>query len=215
MKAIVVGATGATGKELVKQLLADDDFSEIIIFVRRETGIEHQKLTTHIINFDMPEQWENQVQGDVLFSCLGTTLKMAGSQQAQWRIDYEYQLQFAKIAYGNGIKTYVLVSSKGANPNSKLFYTRMKGQLEKEIKKLDFNRLLIMNPPILIRENSDRNSEKIGVCILKFLNKIGLLHSQKPMPTWVLAQSMINNSKKTEQGIFHFSAEKIRESVVS
>src|SRR5687767_15068207 len=98
MTALVIGATGLVGSELVNQLLSDNKFEKLIVFVRRSIGKEHSKLTEHIIDFDSPRQWNMLVHGDVLFSTLGTTLKQAGSKGAQFKIDYTYQYQFAKVA---------------------------------------------------------------------------------------------------------------------
>ena len=80
MKALVIGATGATGKDLVDQLLNDQDYKEVEVFVRNPLNIENSKLTTHIVDFEKPEEWKDLVKGDVAFSCLGTTLKNAGSK---------------------------------------------------------------------------------------------------------------------------------------
>lgn len=200
MQAVVIGATGATGKDLLPLLLQDDSFQQVHIFVRSEPNVQHLKLTVHVIDFDKPDTWQNLVQGDVLFSCLGTTLKAAGSQAAQWKIDYEYQYEFAKCAKENGVNHCVLVSSAQASPNAKFFYTRMKGQLETAIKQLQFLKLTIFNPPILIRKNSDRTGEVAGLKIIQLLHKIGLLRSQQPLPTEVLAQAMVNCAKVQEAG---------------
>ena len=127
MKALVIGATGAVGSDLVEQLLKDDAFERVTVFVRRPLAVENPKLTVHIIDFDHPEQWRELLQGDVLFSCLGTTIKAAGSQEAQWKVDYTYQYEAAKAARENGVEAYALVSSIGASPKAKFFYTRMKG----------------------------------------------------------------------------------------
>ena len=88
MKALVLGATGAIGKDLVGQLLQDDTFDRVDIFVRREVKIPSAKLVAHVVDFDHPEQWADKLTGDVLFSTLGTTIKAAGSQKAQWKVDY-------------------------------------------------------------------------------------------------------------------------------
>src|SRR4051794_19435433 len=114
MKALVIGATGATGKDLVSKLLEDQDYEEVNIFVRKAAEINHPKLKTHIVNFEKPEEWKNLVHGDVAFSCLGTTLKDAGSKEAQKKVDYDYQLNFAKTARENNVDDYILVSSYGA-----------------------------------------------------------------------------------------------------
>ena len=101
MKAIVVGATGATGRELLSLLLADSRFSQVDVFVRRDPSVQHAKLNVHKVDFDQPESWQHLVRGDVLFSCMVTTLKAAGSQAAQWKIDYGYQYAFAQAARAN------------------------------------------------------------------------------------------------------------------
>lgn len=210
MNAIIVGATGATGKDLLEQILKDDSFTQVTVFVRKPISIQHPKLTTHIIDFDESEAWKHLVTGDVLFSCLGTTLKAAGSQQAQWKIDYDYQYQFAKAAKDNAIKHYVLVSSTGADSQSRFFYMKMKGALEDAVKTLHFERLSIFNPPTLIRKNSDRAGENIGVKTLQFLNKFGLFASQKPLPTEQLAQAMLLVAKQPNNTL-HFTRKEIDE----
>lgn len=200
MKALLIGATGATGKDLLELLLMDPEIRQVDIFVRRELKIKHEKLTTHIVDFDMPAQWEAKVKGDMLFSCLGTTLKIAGSKMAQWKVDYEYQFQFAKAARENGVHSYVLVSAENASAKSLIFYSRMKGKLEEYIKTLRFPKLIILNPPLLLREKSDRKGEVLAGKVLQFFNKFGLHHFQKPMHTKQLAKAMINSVKVLKDG---------------
>lgn len=192
MNAIVVGATGATGKDLVELLLKNESFKQVDVFVRRKLDIEHERLNIHVIDFDMPEQWGHLVKGDVLFSCLGTTLKTAGSKEAQWKIDYDYQYAFAKQAKVNDVSHYVLVSATGSSPDSSFFYPRMKGKLEEAVKALGFQKLTIFRPPLLIRKNTNRAGEVIGYKILTFLNRFGIAKSQKPITTESLAQAMID-----------------------
>lgn len=200
MKALVIGATGATGKDLVSQLLTDKGYDEVNVFVRRPLAVENPKLKTHIVNFDKPEEWKDLVKGDVAFSCLGTTLKAAGSKEAQRKVDYDYQYNFAKAAKENEVEDYILVSSYGANPKSKIFYSRMKGELEQSIKDLHFNKLTILQPGMLARKDSERTGEVLGGKIIKFANKFGVLTQQKPLPTEVLAKAMINSSKIKSYG---------------
>ena len=200
MKALVIGATGATGKDLVNKLLEDKDFQEVHAFVRRPLNIKNEKLKAHVVDFEKPEEWKDLVKGDVAFSCLGTTLKDAGSKDAQRKVDFDYQYQFAKNAKENEVEDYILVSSYGANPNSKIFYSRMKGELEKEVKNLHFNKMTIFQPGMLERKDSDRTGEVLGGKIIKFANKLGICESQKPLPTDVLAQAMINSSKIKSYG---------------
>ena len=194
MKALVIGATGATGKDLVQQLLNDKDFEEVNIFVRKPLNLQNDKLKVHIVDFEKPEEWKGFVKGDVAFSCLGTTLKDAGSKEAQKKVDFDYQYQFAKAAKENNVDDYVLVSAYGANPQSKIFYSKMKGELEEAVKQLHFNKITIFKPGMLDRKDSERTGEVLGSRIIKFANKIGLFESQKPLPTEVLAKAMVNPS---------------------
>ncbi|HAP96771.1 NAD(P)H-binding protein [Epilithonimonas hominis] len=195
MKALVIGATGATGKDLVNQLCQDSDFDEIDIFVRRRSDFHHEKVKAHLVDFDHPEEWKHLVKGDVAFSCLGTTLKSAGSKENQKVIDYDYQFNFAKAARENNVQDYILVSAYGASPDSKIFYSRIKGELEEAVKNLKFEKTTIFKPGMLERKNTDRNGEVFGLKIIKFLNKLGIFKSQKPLPTEVLAKAMIVASK--------------------
>ena len=209
MKALIIGATGATGKDLVTLLLNDNAYSEVHCFVRKPMSITHPKLYAHVVNFDTPEAWADLLHGDVAFSCLGTTLAVAGTKEAQWRVDYDYQYAFAQQCKANGVPTFVLISAAGATAQSKLFYNRMKGQLEDAVKALDFSCLLIFQPSKLIRSNSDRSGENFTVKAFKFLNKLGILKRYRPMPTEVLAEKIRKEVAKVSQGIHTFTLDKI------
>ncbi len=194
MKALVIGATGATGKDLVDQLAENDAFDAVSLFVRRPLEYNHSKVEIHIVDFDNVEDWKNQLVGDVLFSCMGTTLKQAGSKEAQWKVDYDYQYNVAKAAREMGVSHYALVSSTGAKADSSFFYMQMKGKLEDAVKTLGFRRTVIVRPPSLIRKNSDRWAEAVSVKILKFVNKIGLFRSMAPVDTELVAKALIDHT---------------------
>ena len=195
-KAVIIGATGATGSALLAQLLAHQQYAQVDIFVRCAPAIQHEKLRVHIIDFMQPESWAHEVQGDILFSCLGTTLKDMGSKAAQWRVDYQLVLDFATAARQNGMEQLVLVSAAGANAASRFFYPRMKGALEAAVTALDFPQLLIFRPPLLLRPDSNRPMEIWSARILRGLNALGLMKSQRPLPVAQLAQAMIASCEK-------------------
>ena len=195
LHALVLGATGATGRELVKLLLNDSNFSQVSVFVRTVNDFNHEKLTVHKIDFKKLNEYDSLVKGDVLFSALGTTMKEAGGKKEQFLVDYIYQYEFAKIASKNGVSHYSLVSSIGANKNSFFFYPKIKGLLESSIKDLKFDKIHIFQPPSLIRQSElIRTREKYSIFFLQLINRLGFLKSLKPLLVENLAMKIINES---------------------
>lgn len=202
MKAIILGATGAIGRDLVQELLQDDSVTELDLLVRRiPEGLSSPKLKIQVLDFDQPDQWPELPEADVLFSCLGTTLRDAGSQAAQYRVDYGYQYEVARRAAARGVPHYVLVSAWGAKASSRSFYTRMKGELEAAIQALPFRRISILRPPLLERKGSTRSGERLAAAILRGLNALGLLRALRPMPTSVVARCMHTLARSQHSGI--------------
>lgn len=206
MKAIVIGASGATGRELIKILLQKSQVKQILVFTRKKLDVSNSKLDVHVINFAEIDKYRNIIKGDILFSALGTTLKDAKSKTKQFEVDYTYQYNLAKISSENNVKTLSLVSSSGANENSLFFYPRIKGLLESSVKQLNFENIQIYQPPFLIRQSDVmRSNEKIGIFIFKALNSVGILNSLKPLPVSRLAEKMVNEAlKKHPQRVIVF-----------
>jgi len=200
MKALIIGATGATGKDLLALLLNDPDYEEVLIFVRQHTGIIHPKLKEVLANFDKLEEVYDAIAGDVLFSCLGTTLKVAGSKDKQRHIDYEIPLKFAEIAKKKGVAELVLLSAYGASPQSKVFYSKIKGELEEKMKHLAFDKLIIFRPGLLLRKNTDRLGERISATVIQSLNSLGLIRKFRPLPTPILAEKLAKTPKVFSAG---------------
>ena len=211
MKALIIGATGATGNDLVQVLLEDADYTQVTCFVRRSTGKVHPKLLEITTHFDNLENVSDSIKGDIWFSCLGTTLKIAGSKERQWQIDYDIPVAFARIAKRNGVSKTVLLSAYGASASSNVFYSRMKGSLEEKIGELSFDQYIIFKPGLLLRQNSDRPGERLAAVALRFLNSLGLIRKFRPMPTLTLAQKMAKAPKVLSGGIHVVELNKILE----
>ncbi len=191
--ALVIGATGLVGSHILQLLLSDERYDKVLVFHRRSTGITHNKLSEHIINFDEPDDWKGLLIGDELYSALGTTIKQAGSKEAQWKIDYDYQFEAAKAAFQNGVDSYALVSSIGATAKTNNFYLKMKGQLDAEVQKLGFKKTLIVRPSFLKGEREEsRFWEKIGISAAEVFTKIPGLKKYKPIHALQVAQAMVN-----------------------
>lgn len=190
--ALVLGATGLVGQQLVRQLLNDPYFTLVKVFVRRSMDYVDPKLEERIIDFEKPEEWRSELIGDVLFSAFGTTLKQAGGQAAQYKIDYHYQFLVARLAAENGVPDCVLVSSPGAHPGSKVFYTRMKGELDRDVAKLGFDRLVLIKPSILQGDRTEpRLGESFGIHLMRLLSWIPGIRRYRPIAGAVVAQAMI------------------------
>jgi len=207
--ALVIGATGLVGEQLVLQLLDHPEFEKIMVFGRRKLGLSHPKLDEELIDFDQPESWKDLVKGDVAFSSLGTTIKTAKTKENQYRVDYTYQYEFAKAASQNSVSAYVLVSSLGADSKSSVFYSRMKGELDEAVAKLPFRKTIIVRPSILDGNRKEkRPMEKISLAIMRGLTKI-VLKKYRPTPVDLLAARMISLSLDEHVGIRVIEASEI------
>lgn len=206
----MIGATGLVGSALTGLLLEDARFDRMHVFVRRSTGRQHPKLEEHIVNFDALPEWQHLLTGDVLFSSLGTTLKQANSKEAQYKVDFTYQFDVAEAAAVNGVPDYVLVSSAGASPHSRIFYSRMKGELEEAVKTFSFAHIHILQPGILQGERDEfRLGERIGVGMLSMTRYIPGLQKYKPIPAETVAQAMINAAFRDQEKVEVWTLEKV------
>lgn len=167
---VVVGATGLVGREIVQQSLEDPSVDKVTILVRRSSGNLHPKLQEHLVDFERPEEWAKLVFGSTVFSALGTTLKVAGSERAQYRVDHDYQAWVARAARNNGVEVYVLISAAASSARSPLFYSRMKGELEEEVLALGFPRSRILRPGFLDGDRTEvRLAERLALPLVRAL----------------------------------------------
>lgn len=208
--AIVIGATGLVGSEVIDLLLNDDRYAKVKIFHRRTTGIKHPKLEEHIIDFDAMDEWKHLLTGDELYSALGTTIKKAGSREQQYTIDFTYQFETAKAAAENGVEKYSLVSSAGADYRSKVFYSRLKGELDEAVKELSFEVITIMRPSILAGDRTEnRLGEKVGLFLANIFTKIPGLKKYRPIFAQKVAAGMIHSLQKCTPGYHLFELDEI------
>ena len=145
------------------------------------------------VDFEKLEQWKNKITGDELYSAMGTTIKKAGSKEAQYKIDFTYQYECAKAASENGVGKYLLVSSAGANSKSGNFYLRIKGELDEKVSELPFKQISIFRPSFLAGERKEsRRGEAIGISAVNFLAKIiPPLRKYRPIEAATVAEAMI------------------------
>ncbi len=198
--ALIIGASGLTGKELVNQLIVNTNIQKIIIFTRRKLSLNNEKITEHIVDFNSPNEWKDLLVGDILFSCLGTTLKLAGSKEKQYKIDVTYTINTIKNALKNKKITIAHISSMGAKKNSKNFYLAMKGELEELILSSFSDSIYIFRPSILDGSRVEKRPfEKTALDLIYFFNTFGILSKYAPTKIATLASSMIKEALSITQ----------------
>jgi uncharacterized protein YbjT (DUF2867 family) len=200
MKAIVIGATGLVGNLILKEILNDAEFSEVRIFVRKTTGITDPKLKEFVTPMQDIEVLSSDIKGDVLFNALGTTIKQAGSQEEQQRIDRDLPIMFARIASENGANLMLNVSSVGASLKSN-FYLRTKAEMENGTEKFFPGKTFNFRPSFLVGKRKEyRFAEKVAFVFMKLLDPVltGSSKKYRSMPTDILAKAMVCLSKNPE-----------------
>ncbi|MBH23546.1 MAG: hypothetical protein CMH57_03585 [Myxococcales bacterium] len=166
---VLIGATGAVGRSVLRQALAGDVYDEVITLGRRPMEQQHERLTHHVVAFEQIEEHAALIQGRDLVCTLGTTHKQAGSRERFIAIDHGYPLRTAKLARANGVERVILVSSLGANPNAPMSnYLQTKGRLERDIKALGFDSFVVLRPSLL---RGGRDEVRVGEEIGKVLDR--------------------------------------------
>jgi len=159
--ALIIGASGLIGQQLVQQLLEDERYEKVTALVRKPLDIEHDKLTQTRYDFDWPDA--DLAIGEELFCCLGTTIKKAGSQANFRKVDYDCIVETAKIALANGTKKIAIISSIGADKDSSIFYNKVKGETEEALRKLKYEACYVLRPSLLMGARDElRMGELVG-----------------------------------------------------
>lgn len=202
--AIILGASGLVGNEVLKLLLLDINLEQIKVFVRKPLSVEHPKLEQIIVDFDAIDNYAHLIKGDVFFCCIGTTIKTAGSKDAFLKVDYTYPLSFAKIAKQNGLEKFLLISSIGADKTSSNFYLKVKGDIEVALEKIKFESLVILRPSMLLGDRKEfRFGESAGKIFMKLFSFvfIGNLKKYKAVEASAVAKAMVQLSKAEFKGL--------------
>ncbi|WP_035818263.1 NAD-dependent dehydratase [Janthinobacterium sp. RA13] len=172
MKLILIGATGLVGREVLRLALADARVTAIVAPVRKPLPA-HPKLDAPLVDFDRLPADAPWWQADAVICTLGTTMKVAGTRQAFWRVDHDYPLAAARLALAAGTRTYALNSAAGANATSRFFYNRVKGELERDLEALGFGSLTHVRPGLIGGERDvARAGEGAALRLLRVLGPV-------------------------------------------
>nr|WP_315049244.1 NAD(P)H-binding protein [uncultured Campylobacter sp.] len=178
--ALVVGATGAVGREIVRGLCKSQNYDKLVVWARRELKFSHEKLEVQIVNFDKIKEIEPRGV-DEIFCALGTTMKQAGSRRQFYKVDVSYPVNTAKWGIAAGTRRFVLISAYGADERSRFFYMRAKGKAEKKIGALGYESLQIARLPAIKSERNElRLSELFTIWLFGLLPR-GVLANYRPM----------------------------------
>lgn len=212
MVAAVVGATGAVGSELLQALCADPQFSTVHSLGRRApvfSGPAPDKLRHHRVDFSQLDAatWP---RADVLFCCLGTTIKQAGSQAGFQQVDYDFVVQAAQCARQARTPALMVVSSMGADPSSRFFYNRVKGQMEQAVVGLGFQSVGIFRPSLLrVRRSEFRMGERLALHAMK-LGDYLLPKKYRSVQAGAVARAMLKQAKNKSRGVYVIESDRIQ-----
>jgi len=209
--ALVAGATGLIGSHVLKLLLAEDEWSRVVTVGRRPMPELHKKLEQRVLDLGELETVSDLPHVDDVFCCLGTTIKQAGSQPAFRRVDHAFILGVAHAGLHAGAKQFLLVSAIGADPGSRVFYSRVKGETESAIRRLAFQGVQILRPSLLLGERSEfRVGERIAMVVAPPLSLLllGRLRRYRPIRAETVARAMVNLAREAPRGpnVFEYDA---------
>ena len=200
---LLAGATGLVGRECLRLLLPSSDFGRIVVVARRALSpdVRSPKLETHIIDFDHLNEHDALFGVDALICALGTTIRDAGSRTRFRTVDFEYPLAFAKLGLANGCKHFLLVSSLGANARSRVFYNRVKGELEDAVRALGFHRVTIVRPSLLLGPRSQlRLGEEVAKRVTRWLGPM-VPKAFRPVEARAVAATLVRHAQDTAAGV--------------
>jgi uncharacterized protein YbjT (DUF2867 family) len=208
--ALVVGATGLVGQSLIAHLATADHIEKVIAITRRPVTYSYSNVINIVVDFENLENYSSAFMGDFLFSCLGSTVKQAGSIAAQRRVDLDYQFKAAQLAANNGVSHYLLVSSYGADANSKNAYLKMKGELEEKVKALAFKRISIFQPSLLMGKRANmRTGEKIAEYVLPIICMLPFLRRFRPISGNEVAKKMVLVSQQADEHLKKYTLDEV------
>lgn len=211
--AFLVGATGLVGGLVLEQLLADTYFEKVIVLTRKSLGKSNAKLKEVLVDFNKLDDYTAEIKADAIFCCLGTTIKVAGSKEAFKKVDFEYPFKVAQLAKQNGSAKYLLITALGASKSSLIFYNQVKGELEEEVSKLNFDAFHILQPSLIIGERTEsRTGEGIAQKLAPVFDAlmIGGLKKYKSITATQIAKAMVHYAKLNDKGIFKHESDELQ-----
>ncbi len=215
--AVLLGASGLIGSELLQLLLADSYFEEVRALVRRPLEVKDPKLNQIIVDFSDDDSLKEAIKGDVIFCCLGTTIRNAGSKAAFKLVDREYPLKAARIGIENGVQIFSIVTALGSDSGSMVFYNKVKGEVEQELKAMRYPSLQIFQPSLLLGERKEyRSGEEMAKLFMGVFSPlmIGPFKKYRAIQGKTVAKAMLLSAKESSEQLKVYQSDEI-EALVS
>ncbi len=215
--ALIAGATGLVGWQLLNLLMGSDHYSKVYVLTRRELPLSNPKLEQLVIDFDKLNHQQEIPEVNDVYCCLGTTMKKAGSKEAFRKVDYTYPFELAKLGAAHGASQFLLVSAMGANKGSLFFYNRVKGDVEEAVSKIvQYKAIQIFRPSLLLGDRQeDRKGEEIMQKLTRFIRPlmVGPFRKYRPIQAHVVAEGMLAAAMSDARGAVIYSSEEIKDLV--
>ncbi len=211
--AAIIGATGLVGQQLLRLLLDSDQYTQVHYIGRRRINIDNAKLVQHILGLDALASVQPDANIDDAFCTLGTTIKVAKTEENFAKVDRDYVCAFGEWAKNHGASAMAVNSSVGANPESAGFYLKTKGQMEDCLREKDFKSLIIVRPSLLVPTGRKvtRFAEVLSYRLMQLFGWLmkGKARRFKPVPPLKVAQAMLNGAAQHDAGVTVVESEKI------
>jgi uncharacterized protein YbjT (DUF2867 family) len=204
--ALLFGSSGLVGGHLLNQLIKDNKYSKIKLFIRTDPEISDPKVEVVKTNFNDLQNHKEDIKGDDCFFCIGTTKQNSPDKDDYRKVELEVPKEIAQIAKSNLINSFIFVSALYANPKGSGNYVKFKGLVEEELKRLNFSKLVLMRPSFLMGDRKKKRvGEKIGIFVFKLLSPLllGPLKKMRPIHSETVAKAMIRAANENlEKNIF-------------
>jgi uncharacterized protein YbjT (DUF2867 family) len=211
--ALVAGASGLVGGHVLRLLLADPQYERVTVLARRELSLAHKKLAQRVVAFDRLAEVGDFPRVHDVFCCLGTTIKQAGSQDAFRKVDFTYVVELARVALRHRASQFLLVTAIGADPGSRVFYSRVKGEVEAAVQRLQFDGVHIFRPSLLFGARAaPRPAERAAALLSRLVAWafVGPLGKYRPIKGEAVARAMVRAAREAARGVHVYESAEMR-----
>ncbi|HWP39108.1 MAG TPA: NAD(P)H-binding protein [Gemmatimonadales bacterium] len=212
-RAVIAGATGLVGTYCLEELVGSAAYTSVLVLARRPIGPTHPKVALRIVEFGALDA-EDPTVADDAFCCLGTTIREAGSRESFRKVDHDFVLGFARFARRSGVRRFVVISSLGADRRSRVFYSRVKGEVENALRHVGFESLIILRPSLLLGPRiPPRRGEQVAAALAAIGRPfmIGPFRRYRPVHARAVARAMVQLAAREWTGALVVESEEIPE----